>query len=129
MSNSVNVNQGQDEVTLYFSDDRFFTACNTLIPYDDATVENEIIKRTGSFIEIIISAADKDFALYLEVNEPSTSIVQDKPQYSNIENGLGIFSSRSNKSTLKMINSESIDDLNDMYPYLKFENPSVGYPY
>jgi hypothetical protein len=121
MSNSVNVNQGQEEVTVYFSDDRFFTACNTLIPYDDATIENEIKDRFSSFIEVIISAADQDFALYLEVNEPSTSIVQDKPQYSNIENGLGIFSSRSNKSTLKKVHSESMTYLMSEYPYLKFK--------
>lgn len=120
MSNSVKANEGQDDVTQYYSDDRFFTSCNTLIPYEDASVENEIKDRFSSFLEITVSAAEENFSLYLEVNEPSSSIVQDKPQFSNIENGLGMFSSRSNSTTLKKVHSESMAYLMAEYPQLKF---------
>ena len=72
-------------------------------------------------LEITISAAEENFSLYLEVNEPSTSIVQDKPQFSNIENGLGIFSSRAYTKTFKKVHPESMAYLMALYPYLKFD--------
>ncbi len=125
---SLTAQQGDSKVTVVFADDQFFSACNTLIPYPDTEIENEITARIDRYIEIIVSAAEENFSLYLEVNEPSTSIVQDKPQYSNIlnENGelsddaLGIFSSRAFTKTFKRDYSESMTDLNEMYPYLKF---------
>lgn len=120
MERSVNSDQGADEISVFYADDQFYSACNTLIPYDDQTEENKVSERHTDFIEIIISAAEENFSLYLEVNEPSTSIVQDKPQYSNIENGLGIFSSRSKFITLKKLNGETIATLKSDYPQLKF---------
>lgn len=121
MSNNVTAQPDDDEITIYYWDDRFFSACDVLIPYEDAAEEDEIKDRFSSFIEIIISAAEQNFSLYLEVNEPSTSIIQDKPQYSNIDNGLGIFSSRSHNKTLKKLNSQTVSDLKSLYPHLKFK--------
>ncbi len=128
MSKTVNPQQGDNETSVAFADDAFFSSCNTLIPYEDTEVEANIKNRLSSFIEIKVSAAEEDFAIYLEVNEPSTSIVQDKPQFSNIkdENGnlseddLGIFSSRAYTKTFKKVHPESMNELKAMYPYLKF---------
>ena len=33
----------------------------------------------------------------MEVNEPSSSIIQERPEYTNIVNGIGLFSCRYNK--------------------------------
>ena len=35
-----------------------------------------------------------DLETYINVNQPITGIVQERPQFSNINNGTGIFSSR-----------------------------------
>ena len=48
--------------------------------------------------DIILVAGSDDLNTYMEVNTPSTGIVQDKPVFTNINNGLGIFSSRLNKA-------------------------------
>jgi hypothetical protein len=120
MSNTVTTQPGENEAVVYFSDDRFYTACDILIPYDDPALESQIQARFSSFIIINITAAEENFALYLEVNEPSTSIVQDKPQFSNVENGIGIFSARSNYTSLKKLNSQSASYLIADYPHLKF---------
>ncbi|TND04822.1 MAG: hypothetical protein FD123_3759 [Bacteroidetes bacterium] len=53
-----------------------------------------ILYRTFDHIEFIVYAGGDDLSTYIDVNAPSTSIVQEKPIYTNINNGLGLFSSR-----------------------------------
>jgi len=62
--------------------------------------ESNVIKRTGDSIEFVITVADQTFNTYLEVNEPSLSLVSERPAFSNVEGGLGIFASR-NRNVLK----------------------------
>jgi hypothetical protein len=47
----------------------------------------------GNLKIIVIGAAD-ELNTYINVNKPSTGIIQEKPEYTNITNGLGIFSAR-----------------------------------
>ena len=49
-------------------------------------------------LDFSLSAAGEDLATYLVLNENSNSLVLDRPEYSNIENGVGILSSRTVKS-------------------------------
>ncbi len=69
--------------------------------YDNlaATIEpaENGLKRWADSLDYIINVADENFTIYMDVNSPSTSIVQDKPAYSNIANGFGIFASRYQK--------------------------------
>ncbi len=60
---------------------------------------------------ILISGAD-DLNTFIEVNAPSTGIVQEKPEFTNITNGLGIFSSRYNKAPFsKNLSRYTLDSL------------------
>ena len=48
----------------------------------------------------------------MDVNAPTTSIVQERPAYSNISNGMGLFSSRYDKIRLfKGLTQKSMDSL------------------
>jgi len=47
-------------------------------------------------IDFNLSVANEDFNDFIVVNQPSTTIVQERPQYTNINNGIGIFASRVN---------------------------------
>ena len=63
-------------------------------------------------IDIVISVAADEFNTYIEINMPSTGIAQEKPEYTNIENGIGIFSARYNKSKTNMsLVGDCIDSL------------------
>lgn len=119
-SNTITIEEGESESSIYYYDDTFFTSCDHLIPYADPLKEAEILSRFSSFIEIKIAAAENNFAQYLEINEPSTSIVQDRPQFSNIENGIGIFSGRSNYNNFKKLSGPTSVKLSQYYPHLKF---------
>ncbi|MBL4669803.1 MAG: hypothetical protein JKY30_11145 [Flavobacteriales bacterium] len=45
-------------------------------------------------ISITFDIAGTELSTFIEVNSPSTSVNQDKPNYTNINNGIGVFSSR-----------------------------------
>ena len=72
-------------------------------------------------LEVLI-AGDELFA-YIDINDPSnSSVLQDKPVYTNINNGLGVFSSRSevlyvnrlhlsNESSLELVDGQYTKDL------------------
>ena len=120
-SAEVNVGSGSGSISFYYSDDNFFTTCENLIPYSDPAKENEVRERYTTFIDIVVSVAETELAKYMEVNEPSSSIVQDKPQYTNVENGIGIFSSRLQKIKSKKLHSETINDLQNLDVNLKFK--------
>ncbi len=46
-----------------------------------------------------LTIADDDLNTYLNVNEPVTGVIQERPQFTNIVNGLGLFASRSTTGT------------------------------
>jgi hypothetical protein len=56
----------------------------------------------------------------MEVNEPSNSIVQDRPEFTNIDNGTGLFSSRYKNTRTKKIHPETINTIQSDLPELKF---------
>ena len=46
----------------------------------------------------MFAVAGDDLNTYMEVSAPSTGIVQEKPSFTNITNGIGIFSARYNQN-------------------------------
>jgi hypothetical protein len=75
-----------------FSSDMFFTAVKTNIkPLKD---DPAVISRTALYVDYIFSVASDALNTYMNATEPSLSIVQERPSFSNIYNGVGLFSSR-----------------------------------
>lgn len=92
-SNSI---QGGEPLEIQYAPTTFFNMCKNLIPYkaNSPINESEVSARLANFVEVVFAVAADDLNTYMEVNEPSSGIVQDKPDYTNIENGIGLFSSR-----------------------------------
>jgi hypothetical protein len=55
----------------------------------DINIERKLVDFDLTFYGI-----SDDFNTYLSVNKPSIGIVQKKPEFTNIENGIGLFASR-----------------------------------
>lgn len=55
----------------------------------DPTVERRLVS-----YDLVFYGISDDFNTFLSVLKPSTTIVQKKPEFTNVENGLGIFTSR-----------------------------------
>lgn len=75
----------------------FYERCRNNIPIDD-----EVIRREVASFEILITAGSQDLNTYMLVNEPASSLAQNKPEFSNVEGALGIFSSRLTVSQFKI---------------------------
>lgn len=80
--------------------------------HDNIPVDPNVVRvATGYPAQFIFSVAADDFNTYMEVNHPSTSIIQEKPEYTNISNGIGIFSARYQIIRKLYINAVSMDSL------------------
>ena len=56
--------------------------------------EGDVIKREIRGVEFIVSAGNEDLNIYMEVNEPATGVVTERPSFTNINGGIGLFGSK-----------------------------------
>ncbi|MGE5425407.1 MAG: hypothetical protein ACM3N9_08575 [Syntrophothermus sp.] len=61
------------------------------------------IQRTPGVVEVIFTVASPDLNTYMDVTEPSNTIVQERPSFTNITNGIGLFASRYNNTKKRPI--------------------------
>ena len=74
--------------------------------------KNDIIRPVDSmYAEVIITGGAREIFNYLRVNEPSISLVQKKPEYTNVNNGRGIFSSATPYRYKIKFSDKTIDSL------------------
>ena len=50
--------------------------------------------QTNYVFDYVLNIANEDLNTFMEVNEPVTNIIQERPEYTNVNNGIGIFGSR-----------------------------------
>lgn len=74
----------------------FYERVRNNIPIDD-----DVIRREVESFEIVVTAGSEDVNTYMLVNEPTSSLAQNKPEFSNVEGALGIFSSRTTVTQFK----------------------------
>jgi hypothetical protein len=76
-------------ITKTFNGDNFYTMVGIKIHID-----HFVFSRVARRVDYIFSVASEDLNTYMEVTEPSLTIIQERPQFSNITNGIGLFASR-----------------------------------
>jgi hypothetical protein len=92
---------GGEDLETPYSGEVFYSNLLNTIP-----IKDNVVRYIGP-IDVIISCADETFNIYMEINKPSASLVIDRPDYTNIENGFGLFASRSTKVKATTMNSKS----------------------
>jgi hypothetical protein len=90
-----NNTKGGEDVTQVYSSDAFYTVIGNGI-HKNIKDENlsDNYTRAAYKMEYIFTIAADDMNTYMEVTEPSSTIVQEKPPFTNIVNGIGLFSAR-----------------------------------
>lgn len=80
--------------------------------------------RKVDYMEYIVYAGSESLDDFLQINAPSNSIAQDKPNYTNIKGGVGIFSSKSKTSVTKDLWSDFVDKIacHSITNSLRFKN-------
>jgi hypothetical protein len=79
----------QEEIELEYSGTGFMSYIATRIPAPSPN-----IIRHAKSVDYKFYLASNDFQTYLDLNGPSDGIVQERPEFSNIDNGIGLFASR-----------------------------------
>lgn len=108
------VEGGEDMQAPYMGDSFYAILADSYgsgVPYADPAEESQVKERYTTSVEFIISVAGEELNTYIEVNEPSNSIIQEKPDYTNLTNGLGLFSSRFRKVRDKKIHPDTIVEI------------------
>lgn len=79
---------------------------NTLTDYPG------LIRRKAGKVDLLLVAGSDELSNFMDVNTPSTGIIQERPEYSNITNGLGLFSARLNRTPVsRPMDGTTIDTL------------------
>lgn len=119
---------GEEPLKVSFSGSSFLSFLGNTIE-DNPNVIARVVKRKT--FDFNFTVGDDNIYTYMQISSPSSGIVQERPSYTNIENGIGIFASRFNKtiSGVYMVspsssNYESIDVLSigESTKHLKFKN-------
>lgn len=104
---------GGEQLVTKFNAESFFSVLASSLEKDPSITRTAgIIGDNANQINVIITSAAEDLSSYIDVNKPSSSLVQEKPQYSNITNAVGLFSSRYTKTFQNIaLNLESSNEL------------------
>jgi len=102
---------GGEKMIIEFSSEEFYRLCEEKVPYPDASVENNVNIRIADYFNLKFVVAGDEFSTYLDVNSPTTGLLLEKPTYTNIENGLGVFSSRYTKNRIVRVGDNIKKDL------------------
>ncbi|MBL0328685.1 MAG: DUF4249 family protein [Bacteroidetes bacterium] len=82
-------------------------------------------QRKALKVDLLLVAGSNELNIFMDVNKPSTGIIQERPEYTNINNGLGLFSSRLNRpADSRPLDKTSTDSLacGQYTKHLKFVN-------
>ena len=90
-----------------------------------------IVARKTKYMEFIVYAGTDNLNTFLLVNQPSNTIAQDKPSYSNIINGVGVFACQSSSRVTKDLWADFIDKIAchpSTYQYLFYQGNGIVAP-
>jgi len=82
----------------------FFNFLESNLSKDDDVV------RYFNGIDMQMTVGSEDLETYINVNKPITGIVQERPQFTNVNNGIGLFSSRFTKIRFNYFLTPTTDD-------------------
>ena len=118
LSTVVKTSTGSEAMSTFMDGLRFYEDLASSIPNDPSVQQRKFLG-----IDFVVSVANDDFHTYLSLTEPISSIIEDRPTFTNVENGLGIFGSRYVKMiTGKRLGNASLNELanGDITGHLRF---------
>lgn len=95
---------GEDMNLSYNNHDFYYLLGNQIEERND-------VERYPGNVEIVMTVGTDELNTYINVNSSSNSIIQERPQFTNISNGVGLFSSKFTKRRSYKLNVYSLDTL------------------
>lgn len=88
-------------VVYLFDGERFYNKVKEVVSVD-ASLEREIAE-----FDFIVHVAPEELQLFIEANGPLDGISQVRPEYTNVENGYGVFSSSFSKRERRLLDKSN----------------------
>jgi hypothetical protein len=94
---------GTQQLKLTYDGRGFFSflqnnlAANPLIRRVIGNYNQSVAPARTECFDVVITMGNSDLRSYIDVNSPATGVVQERPIYSNVSNGIGLFASRSTR--------------------------------
>jgi hypothetical protein len=82
---------GTEVLSFFYYPESFYSFLESHIPYEDEEKEADLTRIADYFLLTMTILGD-EYNTYLDVNGPSTGLLIEKPFYSSINNGIGVFS-------------------------------------
>ena len=117
-----------EDMAVRLSGETFYSAVESQIKSQSGW--QNVDRRIFRGIDFVVSVANDDLHTYLTLTEPVTGIVNDRPAYSNLENAIGVWGSRYEKTTRgKRLSTQSFNELIDgnYTGDLRFCSPQDGF--
>lgn len=103
--------EGNEKMSVEYYNEDFYTLCNNLIPYGDPAREEAVDGRVADYFDLEFVVIGDDFSTYLDVNGPTSGLLLEKSVYTNVVNGMGIFSCKYTKHRNIAVSAETKIDL------------------
>ena len=102
---------GSESMFKIVSGSSFFEMVNSKL--NNYPLEQGVLKRTfgSNAIGFILTAGNDDLNTYMQVNEPVTNVVTERPIFTNIENGIGLFGSKYSKKLISSMSDGTVLEL------------------
>ena len=101
--------EGGEQLNKKFNGLAFFELIHSRL--SDYSDESLIEKRIIDEVEFVVTAGNENLNIYMDVNEPATGVVTERPSFTNINNGLGIFASKYQKSVSGKLTNSTVLEL------------------
>lgn len=83
------VMDNNEELNVTLAAQDFYQGIRTLIPEDPT-----VTKRIFHGVDLMFAVASDDFHTYLQLSDPISGIVEERPDFTNVTNGYGLFGGR-----------------------------------
>jgi hypothetical protein len=96
---------GGEQMTYAFTEQDFFQEVKTNVPIISGA------QRKADSLQVIFTTGSDDFNTYIQLSQPALGINQDVPSFSDVKNGIGIYTARHTQVAMKLLNQSVIDTL------------------
>lgn len=112
---------GGEEIIMSFQNDNFYYLLGNQIE------SRTDVKRYVGKMDLFVTAGTEELSTYITINSSSNSIIQERPQFTNVSNGIGIFASKSINKTSYKVGSNTVNAIrnNENTSDLNFQNITI----
>jgi len=100
-----NILNAEAAMETQFTGQQFCSFIGSSIPYEAG------VTRYVDSIGIVFTSGTDDLNTYVQLSQPPLGINQDVPSFSDVKNGVGLFTARHIQTFYKLLNSQFIDSL------------------